>query len=293
MIEDEKYPLPVLKDLLMSLGQGNTIFSSLDLLSGYWQINVAPSSRVVTAFNTPNGHFEFKRMPFGLKTAYISFSRMMNTTLSILIGKNVYAYLVDVIIFNKDPESHFTTLKEVFVRLKNASLKAKLTKCEFLKERISFLGHQVDHAGIHTMDDKIQTVKNFPRPQSADKVHSFPGSCGYYSSFVKGFAILASPLTRLLRKEQPFHWHDSQENSFQELKRALTSAPVLAFPDYSAPLVLYTDASATGIGAVLMQQDDRGKNSVIAYASRTLNSVECNYSVIDKETLAVIWPLKH
>ncbi len=131
--EDEKYPLPVLKDLLMSLGQCNTIFSSLDLLSGYWQIKMAPSSRAVTAFSTSNGHFEFKRMPFGLKTAPLSFSRMMNTIMSDLIGKNVYAYLDDVIIFNKDPESHFTTLMEVFVRLKNAGLKQNLLSLSSLR----------------------------------------------------------------------------------------------------------------------------------------------------------------
>ncbi len=145
---------------------------------------MVPSSRGVIAFSTPNGHFEFKCMPFGLKTAPISFSRMMNTILSDLIGKNVYAYLDDVIIFNKDPESHFATLREVSVRFKNAGLKGKLTKCEFLKERISFLGHQVDHAGIHTMDDQTQAVKNFPRPQSADKVRSLLGFCGYYRYFV-------------------------------------------------------------------------------------------------------------
>ncbi len=207
--EDEKYPLPLLKDLLMSLGQGNTIFSSLDLLSGYWQIKMAPSSKAVTAVSTPNGHFEFKRMPFGLKTAPISFSRTMNTISS------------DLIIFNKDRGSHFTSLKEVFVRVKNAGLQTKLAKCEFLKERISFLGHKIDHAGIHTMDDKIQAVKNFPRPQSADKVRSFLELRGYYRSFVKGFATIVSPLTRVLRKEQPFHFHDAQEKSFKELSPML------------------------------------------------------------------------
>ncbi len=125
---------------------------------------------------------------------------------------------------------------------------------------------------------KSKQLKKFPRPQSADKVRSFLGLCGYYRSFVKGFATIASPLTRLLQKEQPFHWHDSQEKNCQEFKRALTNAPVLAFP---------------GIGAVLVQQDDRGKNRVIAYASRTLNSAVCTYLVTDKETLAVVWALNH
>ncbi len=110
---------------------------------------------------------------------------------------------------------------------------------------------------------------------------------------MKGFATIASPLTRLLRKEQPFHWHDPQEKSFQELKRALNNAPVLSFPDYSAAYVLYADASATGIGVVLVQQDDRGKDRVIAYVSRTLHSAAYNYSVPDKETHAVVWALKH
>ncbi len=152
---------------------------------------MAPASRAVTAFSTPSGHFEYKRMPFGLKTAPISFSKMMNTLLSDMLGKNVYAYLDDLIIYNKDPESHFRTLEEVLLRLKNGGLKAKLTKCEFHKKRISFLGHQIDHAGIHTMDDKIKAVQNYPRPQSADKVRSFLGLCWYYRSFVKGFCNIA------------------------------------------------------------------------------------------------------
>ncbi len=143
------------------------------------------------------------------------------------------------------------------------------------------------------MDDKIKAVQNYPRPQSADKVRSFLRLCGYYRSFVKGFSTIASPLTKLLRKEQPFHWDAAKERSFQELKGAFTNAPVLAFPDYSSPFVLYTDASTTGLGAVLMQPDDRGKNRAIAYASRTLNPAETNFSVTHVEGLAVVWALKH
>ncbi len=128
----------------MSLGQGNTIFSSLDLLSGYWQVPVSVESREITAFSTPSGHFEWLRMPFGLKTAPITFQRMINTLFSDLIGKGVYAYLDDLIICSKDGDSHLAKLEAVLLKLREAGLKAKLTKCEFLKSKITFLGHTVD-----------------------------------------------------------------------------------------------------------------------------------------------------
>ena len=290
--EDDRYPLPVLSDLLMSLGRGNRIYSSLDLLSGYWQVPMAPMSREVTAFSTPRGHFEWLRMPFGLKSAPITFQRMINTLFSDMLGKNVHAYLDDVIVCNTDPESHFKSLEAVLLKLKEAGLKAKVSKCEFLKEKITFLGHCVDVDGIHTMEDKIFAINKFPQPQNVDNVRSFLGLCGYYRSFIKGFATLASPLTKLLKKEVPFHWNTAQEASFQNLKHALTNAPVLAFPNYEDPFVLYTDASGLGLGAVLMQPDACGKNRAIAFASRTLNPAESNYSVTHQETLAVVWALK-
>ena len=291
--ENDRYPLPVLKDLLMSLGKGNKMFSSLDLLSGYWQVPMAPESREVTAFSTPQGHYEWLRMPFGLKSAPITFQRMINTLFADLLGKHVYAFLDDIIISSENWESHIKTLEEVLLRLKEAGLKAKLTKCEFLKRKITFLGHEVDGDGIHTMSDKVKAVQKFPQPKNVENVRSFLGLCGYYRSFIKNFAALASPLNQLLKKEVPFHWNAAQEKSFQDLKEALCNAPVLAFPDYEAPFIIYTDASALGLGAVLMQQDARGKNCAIAYASRTLNSAESNYSVTHQETLAVVWALKH
>ena len=217
----------------------------------------------------------------------------MNTIFADQLGKNVYAYLDDVIICGKDSKSHLDSLKAVLLKLRQAGLKAKLSKCEFLKSKIQFLGHVVDGDGIHTMEDKIKAVKNFPQPKTAENVRSFLGLCGYYRQFVKGFSAIASPLNILLKKDVPFHWNAAQDKSFNDLKFALTHAPVLAFPDYQVPFILYTDASALGLGAVLMQADAEGKNHVIAYASRTLNPAEANYSVTHQETLAVIWALKH
>ena len=290
--EDDRYPLPVLKDLLMSLGQGNTLFSSLDLLSGYWQVPMAPASRAVTAFSTPAGHFEWLRMPFGLKGAPLTFQRMINTLFGDMLGSEVHAYLDDLIICSKDANGHFQALEKVLLKLREAGLKAKLSKCEFLKSKIQFLGHMVDSEGIHTLPDKVSAVREFPRPENADHVRSFLGLAGYYRSFVKGFSTLAAPLNLLLKKEAPFHWHAQQEESFKVLKEALTNAPVLIFPDYSKPFIMCTDASQVGLGAVLMQTDNRGKNQPVAFASRTLNPAERNYSVTHLEALAIVWGLK-
>ena len=290
--EDDRHPLPVLRDILTSLGKGNVVFSTIDLLSGYWQVPLSQESQKITAFSTPNGHYHYLKMAFGLKGAPITFARMMSQLFSGMIGKNMFVFLDDIIIYNRSVEEHFQTLEEVFARLEKANLKAKMTKCVFLKRSVSFLGHRVDAEGIHTADDKIRSVKEFPQPKSVENVRSFLGLCGYYRSFVRNFASIASPLNMLLKKDRPFHWGGPQEQSFQRLKEALTTAPVLTFPDFSRPFCIYTDASALGLGAVLMQAEDDGKNKVIAYASRTLNQAEGNYSVTHQEALAIVWALK-
>ncbi len=169
------------------------IFSSLDLLSGYWQVPMAADLREITAFSTPSGHFEWLRMPFGLKTTPVTFQRMINKLFSDLIGKGVYAYLDDFIICSQDGDSHLAKLEVVLLKLREVGLKAKLTKCEFLKSKITFLGHTVDGDGIHTKDDKISAIKNFPQPQNVEKVRSFLGLCGYYRPFIRGFARVATP----------------------------------------------------------------------------------------------------
>ncbi len=182
---------------------------------------MAAESREITAFSTPSGHFEWLRMPFGLKTARIIFQRMINTLFSDLIGKGVYAYVDDLIICSKDGDSHLAKLEAVLLKLREDGLKVKLTKCEFLKSKIIFLGHTGDGDGIHTVDDKISAIKNFPQPQNVEKFRSFLGLCGYYRPFIRGFVRIASPLTQLLRKKVPFHWNAPQDKSFNDLKFSL------------------------------------------------------------------------
>ncbi len=184
---DDHYPLPILSDLLMSLGRGNKIFSSLDLHSGYWQVPMAPASREVTAFSTTSGHYEWLCMPFGLKSAPLTFQRLISDIFAGMLGKNVFVYLDDIIVASKDLDTHLDNLKLVFQKLQEAGLKVKLTKCEFLKAKISFLGYVVDGGGIHTVDSKILAVKQFPQPKSVENVRSILGLAGYYRPFIKKF----------------------------------------------------------------------------------------------------------
>ncbi len=157
----------------MCLGRGNKVFLSLDLLSGYWQLPMAPESREVMVFSTPNGHFEWTHMPFGLKGAPLTFQRTMNNIFTDMLENSVYIYQDDIIIASKDMMSHMETLNSVLKRLQEVGLKWKLSKCEFLKPRIKFLGHEVDEHGIHTVDDKIAAVAQFPQPKTVEHVRSF------------------------------------------------------------------------------------------------------------------------
>ena len=289
----QRFPLPILTDLLHSLGENNSIFSTLDLMSGFWQVPLAPDSRPLTAFSTPAGHFQYLRLPMGLKNSPICFQLLINEVFHGILGNGVFAYLDDIIVVSQDMETHFQRLNDVLARLAHAGLKVKLSKCNFLRKRLTFLGHVVDANGLHTSDDKVAAVKNFPRPETVKQLKSFLGLSGYYRPFVPHYATLSSPLLRLLKKDAPFIWRDEQEHAFNALKTALTTAPVLAFPNFQEPFILVTDASGKGLGAALMQRDVRNKNRPIAYASRILNNAESRYSVTDLETLAIVWALRH
>ncbi len=201
-------------------------------------------------------------------------------------------YLDDLIFASKDLDTHLQQLSLVFQKLTQACLKAKLTKCEFLKSRIEFLGHLVDGDGIHTADSKITAVQKFPTPKSVESVRSL-GLAGYYRAFVKNFVSIAFPLTHLLKKDVPFLWNGAQQHSFTTLKDAFTHSPVLAFPDYKLPFTKCTDASALGIGAVLMETEEGKRPHAIAYTSRVLTSAESKYCFTYLKALTVVWALHH
>lgn len=289
---DDKYPLPNITDLFDKIGKAQ-YFSTLDLASGYHQIEVNEADRSKTAFSTQSGHYEFKRMPFGLKTAPATFQRAMDNVLRGLQGIHCLVYLDDIIVFSSSLQEHVEKLRKIFNRLRETNLKLTLDKCEFLRKEVLYLGHTITKNGLMPNNDKIKAVLNFPIPRTSTEIKSFLGLVGYYRKFIKDFAKLTQPLTSSLKKKNKIdHTKKEYIDAFEKCKELLTNAPLLQFPDFTKPFVLTTDASNFAIGAVL-SQGPIGSDKPIAYASRTLNDAETRYSTIEKELLAIVWATKH
>jgi hypothetical protein len=287
----DAYPLPDITEILDQLGQSK-YFSCLDMVMGYHQIEVKEEDKEKTAFSTKNGHWEYNRLPFGLKTAPSTFQRMINTVLSGLTGTRCFVFLDDIVIYAKSLSEHDAKLREVLERLRKHNLKLQPDKCEFLRTEVTYLGHVITEDGVRPDPGKVEVIEKFPRPQSAKQLKSFLGLVGYYRKFVQNFSKIAAPLYMLLKQDAQFVWSDNQENAFQKLKGKLITKPILQYPDFSKEFILTTDASNEGIGAIL-SQGQIGKDLPIAYASRNLNKAERNYTTSEKELLAIVWGIKH
>lgn len=287
----DAYPLPNITEILDQLGSAK-YFSIFDLASGFHQIKMKESDAHKTAFSTPYGHFEFDRMPFGLKNAPATFQRLMDRVLTGLQGTEMFVYLDDIVLYASSLEDHERKFNTLMERLKNANLKLQPDKCEFLKKEVLYLGHYVGRNGVRPDPKKLEAVLKFPTPTTVRKVREFLGLTGFYRRFVKHYAKIAKPLTNLLKKNVKFKWSELAEKAMQELKDILCSSPILQYPDFSKPFVLTTDASNYAIGGIL-SQGPMGKDLPIAYGSRVLNAAEQNYSVIEKEFLAILHFVKH
>ena len=288
----DAYPIPRIDEMLEALG-GAKWFTTLDLASGYWQVEMDSESKDKTAFVTKHGTYEFNVMPFGLTNAPATFQRLMNEILEGTLGKGIIVYLDDINIYSKTFEEHLEKLEEVLKRLKIAGLKIKLSKCHFIKEELTFLGHVVNKEGILPDPEKIEKVKNFPRPKTVKDIRSFLGLASYYRKFIGGFSEIAKPMNELVKKDVPFKWEEHQEEAFRKLKKKLIKQPILRYSDFNKTFYLMTDGSAKGLGAVLAQKDEEGRDYVIAYASTSLTGSQPNYSATDLKLLAVVWAIEH
>ncbi|RVW67114.1 Retrovirus-related Pol polyprotein from transposon 17.6 [Vitis vinifera] len=271
-----KYPLPRIDDLFDQL-QGACVFSKIDLQSGYHQLRVRGEDVPKTAFRTRYGHYEFLVMPFGLTNAPATFMDLMNRVFKPYLDQFVVVFVDDILVYSRSREEHEGHLSIVLQTLRDKQLYAKLKKCEFWLDRISFLGHVVSNDGISVDPGKVDVVANWRRPSTVTEIRSFLGLAGYYRRFIEGFSKIALLLTKLTQKGVKFEWSDDCECSFQELKNRLVSAPILTIPSGSGGFVVYSDASHQGLGCVLMQH-----GRVVAYASRQLKPYE-------RTTLLMIW----
>ena len=287
----DTFPLPRIDDLLDQL-KGKKIFSTLDAKRGYWQIKVQEESVAKTAFVTFDGLYEFRVMPFGLCNAPSTFQRLMQRTLSGL-SRFCSVYIDDILVFSETVEDHMEHLRQVFCRLRDVGLKLHPQKCFLGRSEVPYLGHIISSNGIFPNPDKIEAVKKYPTPTNVRSVREFLGLASYYRRFVPNFAKIAGPLHMLTRANVPFLWTESCEGAFSQLKELLVSPPLLAYPDFSKPFILHTDASGKGLGAVLEQEQGDGKNHPVAFASRTLSKHEERYGITELETLAVVWSLRH
>ena len=287
----DSYPLPHPQDCLESLRESKW-FSTLDLQSGYWQVEVDPKDKEKTAFTSMSGLFQFCVMPFGLTNAPSTFERLMDKVFKGLNPEICLLYLDDIIVKSATFEDHIQNLRVIFDRLKNAGLKLSPKKCHLFKEKVTFLGHVVSKEGISTDPEKIDAVLNWPVPKTLTELRSFLGLCSYYRKFIKGFASLAKPLHHLTEKDVKFEWNCDCQNAFTKLKNLLTQAPVLSYPEPSSSFILDTDVSGVGLGAVLSQVQG-SHEKVIGYYSRTLSKSERRYCVTRRELLAVVDSIKH
>ncbi|KAL4309853.1 hypothetical protein GQ457_01G017270 [Hibiscus cannabinus] len=281
-----KYSLPRIEDLFDQLRDAS-VFSKIDLRSGYYQMRVKEADVPKTAFRTRYGHFEFLVMQFGLTNAPAAFMDLMNRVFKPYLDKFVVVIIDDILIYSRNKDEHAEHLRIVLQILRERQLFAKFSKCEFWLSEVSFLGHVISAEGIKVDPKKIQTVIDWRPPKNVGEVRSFLGLAGYYRRFVKGFSTIALPLTKLLRKDQLFNWSENQQRSFDQLKQALTHAPVLVQPESGKEFTVYSDASHSGLGCVLMQNEN-----VVAYASRQLKPHELNYPTHDLELAAIVFALK-
>src|SRR3954468_24226886 len=249
-----KYLMPRIDDLFDQLG-GAKYFSKIDLRTGYHQVRVREQDIPKTAFRTRYGHYQFRVMPFGLTNAPAVFIDLMNKVYQPYLDEFVVVFIDDILINSKTEEEHAKHLQIALQVLRDNKLYAKYSKCEFWMKEVKFLGHIVSEKGISVDPSKIESVTEWETPKTMFDIRSFLGLAGYYRRFVHDFAKLASPLTRLTRKDIKFVWNDACEESFQELKTRLTTAPILIVPERGRGYTLYCESSFLKFGGGLMHDD--------------------------------------
>lgn len=245
----DRFPLPTVDELLDKLGMAR-VFSKLDLTSGFHQIQLQPQDTPKMAFQTHDGHYEYRVMPFGLCNVPATFQATMNDIFRTLLRRTMIVFFDDILVYSDSLELHYEHLRQVFTILKEQQSYLKPQKCYFCQTQISYLGHIVSEGTVAPDPIKIQDVSDWPEPKNLKGLHGFLGLSGFYRKSVRNYAAIALPLTSLLKRDS-FKWSPEAQTAFESLKTALISAPVLSLPDFTAPFIVQTNASGFAMGAVL------------------------------------------
>ena len=284
-------PMPNMEEVFAKMA-GHKFYSRFDLTKGYWQVPLSDKAKPLTAFKTSKGLYQFTVTPFGMSNSGASFCRMMR---KVLLGlENIDNFVDDIWVFTKSWELHLDTLRQLFGRIRKAKLTMKPSKCFIGYPGTECLGHEIQDQALKPKSDKVKVIKEAPVPTTKKQVRSFLGLMGFYRRFIPNFSEIAYPLTELTKKGQPNkiqNWQESHDKAFKELKEKIINPPILKLPQINEPFIIRTDASDIGLGSVLLQEEN-GEKFPVAYASRKLLPRERNYSVIERECLAIVWGIE-
>ena len=286
----DSFPIPRIDDCIDKIGKAKYV-TKFDLLKGFWQIPLTNRAKEISAFVTPDGLFQYKVMPFGMKNSPPTFQRLINQLIAGIEG--IGAYIDDVIVYSDSWDDHLRIIRTFFERLTEYTLTVNLVKSEFGHGTLTFLGHVVGQGQVKPVEAKIQSISDFPVPTNKKQLMRFLGMAGYYRKFCDNFSTITAPLTNLLKKKSKFAWSEDCQGAFDRLKFVLRSSPVLQAPDFQRPFKLAVDASDVGAGAVLLQEDREGVDHPVCYFSKKFNKHQRNYSTVEKECLSLILAIQH